>query len=212
MNKKNIFLTLVSLAVFVPTIFQTITFYHQHDLMVNETAFRLPVNGYDPRDLTRGRYATLQIQFLPSKIDKACKVEKYHGRAEETTINPACGMCIEANGSKEAKVSLLAASNASCAKFLQPVYPGNRSDPTLPIFSVAEMNTRTFFLDERVADQTDELLRNSDLHFTADVVFAGKNAYFRELYIENTPYRQYIQDHPNTQPMDAEQAAVRSVP
>lgn len=218
MSKRPLFLLLVALAVFVPTGIHLWQYTSLNYQINKEPVFRVPVGGFDPRDIARGRYATLQINWTPDHVHDACKGSEY-----DNTPRADCGICLLKTSDEKTTINIIpvipndpAFANI-CQKFIHPieVYPQMDNENKIgAAYRSKGMNIKKFFLDESIANRVDESLNNRDIKFSADVVFVGDDLFIRELYMNGEPHHAFIQALPEAKPgaEAVDQAVVPEIP
>lgn len=200
MIRRNIFLGAVIIAAIIPTGFQVYTYTKANTAMEQKSTFRLKVAGFDPRDFSRGRFATVEIDWDTQIGDKQCietKGTKYNQR-----LAHACSLCLTKVSASETKNTLVLPQNTQhCDQIIAPVALWS-NDIDLKRFYVTEGNSRNirFYLDERLADKVDTALREREHDFTIDAVFSTPTSIIaRELYINGVPHKEFIEQNAKEQ-------------
>lgn len=197
MTRRSIFLGLVIAAAFIPTAFQLYNIYAAKSALEIKQVYRLPITGFDPRDFSRGRFATVQVDWKPEIRHSQC----LSGSKPLSNQYHYCSLCLKKISAEETAVTLfdphIKGADAGCDEVLPSVRSWSASTSADTMFWVEGGNSRNlrFYLDERLADHVDEALRERTHNFSADVVFSGPNTLIlRELYIDGIPHRKFIEN------------------
>lgn len=149
---------------------------------LNNTEYRIAIEGFDPRDLLRGHYLTFQYQW-PENLDKSCN------SAEKN-----CCACFTGNPDKPD------ITHAPC-KTLIPSCPA-----LLPLTShwnntfQPDEKLRRYYIPEQHAKKLDTMLRENKAAFSIGLVLQGdqhsaqKSGKVKMLYIDNMTLPQFLKN------------------
>ncbi len=194
MLKRSIFTLIVALAVLIPTGINLYQFRTEDKTISSLTSYRLPVSGFDPRDFARGRYATLQIDWQPKRIQDGCLPSDSKNSYFKEPLS--CGFCLSKVSDDQTILQLLpteALAGNLCDHTIQPL-TASKFDGKVTFHESDTPTTFRVYLDEKFANQVDKALREGMTQFSADIVFkAGNIPVLRQFYINNRPYDAFFE-------------------
>lgn len=170
MNKGKI---LAMLAVLLPTLALAGLIVQKESLRSQPPVVRLPITGYDPRDLLYGHYLQFRFDFAGEPVAPACQPVLQGGMAEQ------CRLCVTASGAYS--VIPVEDKTADCAY-------------RLPLTHLT--GVRKYFIPEDAAPELDRLLRQPGLVMAVDIFASGDAVTYGGLYITGEPWRDYLRNHP----------------
>lgn len=185
---------ILACAVFIPTMFQLAYLYSENKKLEQSTILRLPVTGVDPRDVIRGRYAILQIDWQPQNtIPETCKPK---GKTYLAPV-PNCGFCVNPKQNENASMTVLPyakLSTKNCAVIFRNIMLSGDNFHLLPKNRKSRNMQLRVYLDESIANNVDRKLREGEHSFSADIVFTKQEIpVLRDFYINNQPYKTFLQ-------------------
>jgi uncharacterized membrane-anchored protein len=189
-------LIVAAVLLLLPTLVLTsIVIKHELGLKTART-WRVKITGYDPRDLLLGHYLNFQFNWalINNSRERAC------ASGEE------CCLCLNpVNGVKETPVpqisyQLCANAKKRCVSFIPVAHLHNLrgfafEDPS-DVFD-PESGQR-YFVPEKSAPILEKILRSRAHEVSLDLkVLPSGLRMLGELYIDNTPWREWLSKHPN---------------
>ena len=158
-------------AVLLPTLALAALIALKETALAGGPAVRLPITGYDPRDLLYGHYINFRFDYTAKPIDQACASAPSGGA-------PGCRLCVHA----ATDFALLpAAKAAKCAR-------------SLPLTELT--GARRYYIPEAAGPELDRLLRNRNLKLTIDIHASGESIAYGQLYVEGQPWPAYLKANP----------------
>lgn len=189
-TRRSAFLTLLGVAVIVPTVFQFGAFFIQAQQADKQPSFHLSLRGFDPRDLIRGRFAVLQIDWKDHLNNASCQP----ANARKTLQRQVCGMCLKRDDAK-VTATLVKPDDADtlCDLYIPRTYV---YDHAIEIVHEGRVPPLRIYLDERHADAVDRTLREGEHKFSGDIIFDDNSVpSIRQFYIDDMPYEVFVKQN-----------------
>ena len=154
------------------------------------TLWRVPVTGYDPRDLLRGHYLTYRYDWNWESESRSC-------------ANRKCVLCLneaQAGGNTNPLVSYASreAAPKMCASYMNGRFYGSRFE----IGPKRGNNLRRYYIPEEHASRLDRILRNwsgeeeeHDFEIGLRVNSSG-GAFIEGMYIDDVPLEEWVKREP----------------
>ncbi len=181
MTKSNLKAIALMLPIVVMALFTAGNIYNQQAGQL----WRIPVTGYDPRDLLRGHYLTYRYDWNWREDKRSC----VHGE---------CVLCLSpSNGHANPFVTFAERGNTvQCTSYIEGRVYGNDH---FEIGSKHGYGLRRYYIPEEHARTLDKMLRrnNGEHNFEISLrVNSTGKAFIEGMYINNQPLEEWIKQNP----------------
>lgn len=149
------------------------------------SVWRIPVTGYDPRDLLRGHYLTYQYDWNWAEEQKSCEQEN-------------CALCLSPeNGNVNPKAALMSKQEArtSCDTYILGYSRGERN---FRVGTKRSNGLTRYFIPEERARLLDKALRNNEDGIDFDMslrINKMGQAFIEQMYVNGIPLEEWVKEN-----------------
>lgn len=178
MNRDTLKILALALPVMVMAVLVGVHNYNRE----NGTLWRIPVTGYDPRDLLRGHYLTFRYDW------------NWNEASTQMCIGEECALCIQETTSYNPKVSIVPLEKArQCEGFIQGYSYGPGA---FEIGAVEGYGLQRYYIPESEAERLERILwqgtQNSHKFDIGLRVSRTGQAFIEGMYIDDVSLEEWI--------------------